>query len=134
MVPALQTSVTAMAQNAGRQAAAHMRTLAVATFMSTALGAGALAQDGASKIKGDKALGEYLSSTCVSCHQLSGQVKAGVPAIVGWPADQFVAVMETYKDKVRDNKVMQTIAAGLSKEDIASLAVYFGSLKPAKAD
>ena len=91
----------------------------------------AAAQD-AKPVKGDKALGEYLSNTCTGCHQISGESKAGVPPIVGWPEDQFIAVMETYKDKVRENKVMQTIAAGLSKEDLAGLAAYYASIKPAK--
>ena len=79
---------------------------------------------------GDAALGEYLSSACVTCHQKSGQVTGGVPAIVGWPADQFIAVMNAYKHRDRDNEVMRTLAAGLSADDIAALAAYFGSLKP----
>lgn len=81
--------------------------------------------------RGDAALGEYLSATCVACHQLSGQAVGGIPAIVGWPDDQFIAVMEAYRRKERDNPVMQTIAAGLSGEDIAALATFFGGLKPA---
>ena len=79
---------------------------------------------------GDAALGEYLSSACVTCHQKSGQVTGGVPALVGWPADQFIAVMNAYKNKDRDNEVMRTLAAGLSADDIAALAAYFGGLKP----
>ena len=31
---------------------------------------------------GDVALGEYLASECVTCHQASGQTVAGVPSIV----------------------------------------------------
>lgn len=89
------------------------------------LAAPAFAQAG----KGDAALGEYLSSECVTCHQKSGQVTAGVPAIVGWPEDQFVAVLQSYKDKHRDNVTMQTIAGRLSAEDMAALAAYFGKLK-----
>ena len=56
----------------------------------------------------------------------------GIPAIVGLPADQFVALMGAYKDKHRDNQVMQTIAGRLSQEEIAALAAYYDSLKPAK--
>lgn len=80
----------------------------------------------------DIALGEYLSSACVTCHQKSGLVTGGVPAIVGWPTDQFVAVMNAYKNRERDNEVMRTQAASLSADDIAALAAYFGSLKPVK--
>ena len=79
--------------------------------------------------KGDRELGQYLSSECVTCHQASGQQTGGVPAITGWPDDQFVAVMHSYKNNDRDNQVMRTIAARLSEEDIAALAAYFGELK-----
>lgn len=79
---------------------------------------------------GDVALGEYLSATCVTCHQKSGHHTGGVPAIVGWPAEQFVAVMNSYKNRERDNEVMRSLASGLSADDIAALAAYFGGLKP----
>lgn len=82
--------------------------------------------------KGDRELGQYLSSECVTCHQLSGKQSEGVPAIVGWPEDQFVAVMRAYKNRERENAVMRTIAGRLSQPDIEALAAYFGSLpKPA---
>jgi cytochrome c553 len=78
----------------------------------------------------DRAFGEYLSSSCVTCHLPSGRQVGGVPAIVGWPEDQFVAVLGSYRSKDRDNEVMRTIAAGLKDDEIAALAAYFGSLKP----
>lgn len=71
-----------------------------------------------------KALGQYLASECTSCHQLSG-ASSGIPAIVGWPRDQFVAVVKSYRAKERDNEVMRTIAARLTDEEIAALAAYF---------
>jgi cytochrome c553 len=83
----------------------------------------------AEQVKGDRALGEYLSAECVTCHQLSGQFK-GIPPIVGWPEASFVEIMKEYRHKKRPNPVMQMIAGRLSEEEIASLAVYFGSLKP----
>ncbi|MFN3852827.1 MAG: c-type cytochrome [Phreatobacter sp.] len=79
---------------------------------------------------GDRALGEYLSSECVTCHQVSGRQTAGIPAIVGLPEDAFVAMMNSYKRRERENQVMQTMAARLSEEEIAALAAYFGSLRP----
>ncbi|MFN3482855.1 c-type cytochrome [Rhabdaerophilum calidifontis] len=78
--------------------------------------------------RGDAAFGEYLSSLCVTCHQASGQATAGIPPIVAWPEDQFIAVMHSYRDKQRENIVMQNIAAPLSDEEIAALAAYFGGL------
>ena len=77
---------------------------------------------------GDPALGEYLSSQCTTCHQLSGKV-SGIPAIVGWDQESFIAVMQSYKKKERDNKVMQNIAWTLSTEDIAALAAYFATIQ-----
>ena len=82
---------------------------------------------------GDRELGQYLSSECVTCHQVSGKAIEGVPPIVGWPEDQFAAVMNSYKEKQRDNPVMQTIADRLKAEDIAALATYFGGLPPAQS-
>jgi cytochrome c553 len=79
--------------------------------------------------QGDRALGEYLSSECVTCHQLTGRYQ-GIPPIVGWPAASFIEIMDEYRLKRRDHAIMQTIANKLSKEEIAALAAYFGSVKP----
>lgn len=85
-----------------------------------------------SHASGDRAFGQYLSSECVTCHQLSGRFD-GIPPIVGWPEDSFVQIMNEYKTKKRDHAVMQTIAGRLSPEEIAALAAYFGSIAPAPA-
>ncbi|MEZ5856027.1 MAG: c-type cytochrome [Hyphomicrobiaceae bacterium] len=78
---------------------------------------------------GDPAYGEYLSSACISCHRLDGADK-GIPSIIGWPTDQFVAVLKSYKDKHRDNQVMQAITERLSEDEMAALAAYYASIKP----
>ena len=78
---------------------------------------------------GDVAFGEYLSSQCVTCHQLSG-ASNGIPPIVGWDTTSFFQVMDTYRQKARDNETMQTIAASLSDHDIKSLAAYFATIEP----
>lgn len=78
----------------------------------------------------DRELGQYLSAECVTCHQASGTATGGVPSIVGWPEDQFIAAMNAYRDKQRDNPVMQTVAGRLAADDIAALAAYFGGLSP----
>ncbi len=83
------------------------------------------------RASGDLAFGQYLSSECVTCHQLSGRFD-GIPPIVGWPVESFVQIMNEYKNKNRDHAVMQTIAGRLSQEEIAALAAYFGSLKAAE--
>jgi cytochrome c553 len=77
----------------------------------------------------DKAFGEYLSSECVTCHQLTGRYE-GIPPIVGWPEPIFVEAMNQYRQKKRENAIMQTVADRLSSDEIAALAAYFGSLSP----
>jgi cytochrome c553 len=66
----------------------------------------------------------------VTCHQLSGRVVGGVPAIIGLDVESFTALMNSYRKKERPNQVMQTIAAKFSDEEIAAMAVYFESIKP----
>lgn len=100
-------------------------TRSVPAMIACVLLAGA---DTGSAAAGDAAFGEYLSGECVTCHRLDG-TNTGIPAIVGWPQDQFVAVLQSYKEKTRPNSVMQTIAGRLSKEDMEALAAYYASQK-----
>jgi cytochrome c len=80
---------------------------------------------------GDRALGQYLSSECVTCHQVTGQHSGGIPPITGLPEDSFTQIMDDYRNKARDNAIMQTVAGRLSNDEIAALAAYFGSLRGA---
>jgi cytochrome c553 len=88
----------------------------------------ALTFSGLRSVAADMALGEYLSSECVTCHQLSGNY-AGIRPIVGWPEPLFIKTIGEYRQKKRDNPIMQTIAGRLTDEEVAALAAYFGSLK-----
>ena len=89
-----------------------------------------LASASTGAVASDRELGEYLSAECVTCHQLSGRETGAVPRITGWPDEQFVAVMNAYKDKHRDNLIMQTIAGRLAADEIEALAAYFGASQP----
>lgn len=100
--------------------------------LTIALGIGAASANPPAANGGDKELGEYLSSMCVACHQLSGRVSEGIPAIIAWPDDQFIAVIQSYKDGTRDNETMRTISHRLSQEEIEALAAFFGSLPAPK--
>ena len=75
--------------------------------------------------KADLGYGEYLASECVTCHRKSG---AGIPQINGIEAETFVTIMNAYRSKELDNKVMQMMAGRLDDEQIISLAAYFSSL------
>lgn len=75
-------------------------------------------------IRGDPDYGAYLSSECLTCHQSSG-ADHGIPAITGWPIQDFVVAMQAYKAQARPHPVMRMIAGRLSDEEIAALAAYF---------
>ncbi len=77
---------------------------------------------------GDVAYGQYLASSCVTCHQV-GNTESNIPSIIGWPAPAMVTVLHAYKNKNRDNDVMQQQTGTLSNEEIAALAAYFETLE-----
>lgn len=85
---------------------------------------------GRTEAAGNDALGRYLSIECTGCHQLSGKSVGGIPSIIGWPEDQFIAVLAAYGRKERGGQVMQAIAAKLGPDERAALAAYFGRLAP----
>jgi cytochrome c len=77
----------------------------------------------------DLALGRHLAGECVTCHPRDNR-NVGIPVIIGWPTEQFVAVLRSYKAKERTNPVMRSVAASLNDEEMAALAAYFATLKP----
>ncbi len=80
------------------------------------------------RLEGDAEYGEYLSSECLTCHQLDGSAK-GIPSITQWPIEDFVVAMHAYKKKLRPHPVMQMMAARLSDEEIAAFAAYYKDLE-----
>jgi len=78
-------------------------------------------------IVGDPAYGEYLSSECTACHQVSG-ANNGIPSITNWPEEDFVIAMHAYKSGRREHNVMQMMAGRLGDEEIAALAAYFAEV------
>lgn len=75
------------------------------------------------------AYGKHLAQQCTSCHRIDG-TNNGIPPIVGWDKAQFIAVLHSYKDNVRTNEVMVSLAQTLGDPEMDALATYFGSLKP----
>ncbi|MGD9785773.1 MAG: cytochrome c [Hyphomicrobiaceae bacterium] len=74
-----------------------------------------------------KAYGKHLSGECTTCHRIDG-TDNGIPSIIGWPADAFVAVLISYRDGERTNQAMISVAKSLEEDQMAALAAYFGSL------
>ena len=77
--------------------------------------------------EGDTAYGEYLAGECTTCHRADGTAE-GIPAITGWPSEDFRVGMFFYRNGDREHPVMNTIAKRLGDEEIASLADYFETL------
>ena len=99
-------------------------------LVAVGLGAAVLASTGrALAAGGDVAYGEYLSSTCITCHKPGGG-QEGIPSIVGLPEDVFIEALRAYQRKERPNAVMQTVAASLGPDELAALAAYFAAIKP----
>jgi cytochrome c553 len=123
--------LSASASRAAQGVAAHSVAMVVALAFAAAAAGEVARADGAraDREKGDRELGQYLSSECVTCHQISGRYD-GIPPIVGWPEDSFVEILGLYRDRTRENPVMRSIAVKFTDEEIAALAAYFGSLKP----
>ena len=75
-------------------------------------------------IAGDPEYGAYLAGECTTCHRPDG-ADEGIPAITGWPPDDFVIALHAYKHGKRVHPVMQMVAGRLSDEEIAALAAHF---------
>ena len=74
--------------------------------------------------------GRHLSRECTTCHRADG-VNNGIPSIIGWPADTFIATMKFYRDGTRSNPVMISVASSLSDEQLQALATFFASMPKA---
>jgi cytochrome c len=132
-VPGTRMSFRGMADPADRAALIAWLEAATAARPADDPGAAQAAAPGiyggALALAGDPAYGEYLASECVTCHQVSGRAD-GIPSIVGWPRESFVQALFAYKTNVRAHEVMRMVTISLGDEEIASLAAYFGGLKP----
>ena len=73
--------------------------------------------------------GEYLAGECTTCHRIDG-TDNGIPGIVGWDVDSFVETVNYYRNGLRKNQAMESVAKSLDEEQIKALAVYFASLTP----
>ena len=69
---------------------------------------------------------------CAACHGADGNktLDGSYPKLAGQYADYLSKALHDYKSGKRKNPIMGGQAQGLSEQDIANLAVYFGSLTP----
>lgn len=74
-----------------------------------------------------KAYGKHLSAECSACHRVDG-VDNGIPSITGLPIDIFIETIGFYRNGVRPNPAMVSVARSLDEEQMKALAAYYGSL------
>ncbi|KAB2847843.1 MAG: c-type cytochrome [Hyphomicrobiaceae bacterium] len=76
--------------------------------------------------------GKHLSGECTTCHKLDGSGGQQIPPITGWTPAEFVSIMTLYKNGLRVNPAMESVAKSLDDEQMQALAAYFGSLPKGK--
>jgi cytochrome c553 len=82
---------------------------------------------GAAEDEKVKAYGRHLAQECTGCHRIDG-IDNGIPSIVGWETDAFIATLKFYQAGMRTNPVMVSVASSLNEKQLEALATYFASL------
>ena len=80
---------------------------------------------------GDAKAGANKASMCIGCHQIPDYKASfpdvySVPMIKGQNAKYIEAALQAYKKGERNHPTMQGIAKGLSDQDMADLAAFYG--------
>lgn len=96
-------------------------------LLAVALGLGAAGVAAPADEARLKRYGRHLAQECTGCHRIDG-VDNGIPSIIGWDAERFVATLEFYRSGARNNPVMVSVAKSLDEEQARALAAYYGSL------
>jgi len=86
----------------------------------------------AADVAGDAAKGKQKNAMCAGCHGIPGWRTAfpelySVPKLGGQHPQYIVAALKEYKDGQRAHSTMHAIASGLSEQDMADLAAYYGA-------
>ena len=73
-------------------------------------------------------LGNNLALPCYGCHNLdNNENSSSIPSLQGIDREYFKEAFNEYKNKIRDNYLMQIISQGYSDSEIESLAEYFSN-------
>ena len=78
------------------------------------------------------AYGKYLAGECWACHSAVGKDKEGIPPIIGIEAEGLVSIMKAYKAGELENQAMINVARSKDDDELAALAAYLETLKPAE--
>ena len=109
-----------------------MKTLGAAVAATALLAGTALAQQAAGGVKGDPERAKGKISMCQGCHGIPLFRTAypevySVPLIAGQTPAYLVKALEAYKSGERTHPSMRAVARSLSAQDMADLAVYYGT-------
>lgn len=75
------------------------------------------------------AAGKEKSMLCSGCHGADGiSLTLDIPNLAGQKEAYLVKAIKDYRTGSRKNPMMNSLAQGLSDDDIANLAAYFSSL------
>ena len=82
-------------------------------------------------LEGDAERAKTKLSMCIGCHGIEGYRTSypevySVPKLGGQHPQYIVRALEAYKAGERSHPTMQGIAGGLSEQDMADLAAYYG--------
>jgi cytochrome c553 len=73
-------------------------------------------------------LGNNLALPCYGCHNVNNNTNSSsIPSLQGIDRQYFKKAFNEYKNKIRDNYLMQIISQGYSETDIQNLAEYFSN-------
>lgn len=87
----------------------------------------------AAAVEGDAEAAKGKISICIGCHGIDGYRTAfptvyPVPKLGGQHPEYIMAALQVYKSGDRSHPTMQSIAGGLSGQDMADLAAYYGAM------
>lgn len=78
--------------------------------------------------------GKAASAGCAGCHGDNGVSKIpGTPSLAGLDQKYFVAALNAYKGGKRKDDLMKSLVSAMSGADMSNLALYYATLKPARA-
>lgn len=76
--------------------------------------------------------GATLALNCTMCHGAQGMSVSNAPNLAGQYPEVVIKQMRDYRDGKRRSPIMETLARGLSDQDIADLAAYYAYLPKAR--
>lgn len=100
------------------------------TIIKVLLGLSVMSFSSPALYAADVAAGEQKAGMCAGCHGAKGVNKnAQFPILAGQKAAYIASQLRAFKKGTRTNPMMQSIAKGLSDEEMNNLAAYFSELE-----